>query len=326
MYHQIPSNIKELIAKALKGEISKEENELLELWYNEALPEEIAWKGPEKNVDELKNKLFTQIQEQISKQPLKMPFYKTILFRIAASIVLVFGIALYFGTKKDIAGGQLVSVQESGIQKVILSDSSIVWLKGKSTLSYPKHFKDSVRTVVLEGEALFEIAKDKEHPFIVRTGNYTARVLGTSFNLDTRNKNYNLVVLTGKVQVNEIDEENNTQRVLAVVFPNQRFERLEQHVGEISAPKESEKNTITKGTEYLMYFNHTPFAVIMDRIERKFNIQFAKGDYSTYDACNITADLTDQSLKNSLEILAAAIGAKYKIENQLIMIEGGGCK
>ncbi len=327
MNNHIPDNIRELIAKALKGEISVAENELLEMWYSKALPEEVYWDGPEKSADVLKNKLFDQInsQIQIDKPTVKLPFYKTVLFRVAASIVLVAGLAYYFGTKKEVEE-KLVSAQENGIKKIILPDSSIVWLKGKSSLYYPEHFVDSVRVVELDGEALFEVTKDKDHPFIVKTGNYSTRVLGTSFNLNSRNKNYNLIVLTGKVQVNELDPKNNRQKVLAVVMPNQRFDRIEKHTGEITAPEEVEKITVTKGTEYPMYFNHTPFEVIMDRIERKFNVKFAKLDYSSYASCNITADLTDQSLKSSLDILAAAMGAQYKIENQTIMIEGGGCR
>ncbi|SOD15075.1 FecR family protein [Pedobacter xixiisoli] len=328
MNNHIPNNIQELIAKALKGQISEEENELLELWYNQALPDQVEWKGAEKNAPELKHKIFNQItsQIQVNRPTVKLLLYKYVLFRVAASVVLVAGLAYYFGNKKDVVDEQLVSTQENGVKKIILPDSSIVWLKGKSTLLYPEHFTDSIRVVELNGEALFEVAKDKDHPFIIKTGNYSTRVLGTSFNLNTRNKNYNLIVLTGKVQVNELDPVNNTNKVLAVVTPNQRFDRLEQSKGEISAPEEVEKITVTKGTEYPMYFMHTPFSEIMDRIERKFNMKFAKADYSSYATCNINADLTDQSLKNSLEILAAAMGAQYKIENQTIMIEGGGCR
>ncbi|MNK15547.1 fec operon regulator FecR [compost metagenome] len=328
MNNHIPNNIQELIAKALKGQISKGEKDLLDLWYDKALPEEVEWKGPEKNADQLKSKLFGQIKEalEVDQPTIKLPFYKSVLFKVAASLALVAGAGYYLANINDTVKEQLVLAQDNGVRKIILPDSSIVWLKGKSSLSYPASFSDSVRTVNLDGEALFEVAKDKDHPFVVKTGNYTTRVLGTSFNLNTRDKNYKLIVLTGKVQVNEIDPKNNTHKVLAVVLPNQQFDRVEQRTGEITAPAAKEKATVTRGTEYPMYFEHTPFASIMDRIERKFNISFAKADYSGYASCNITADLTDQSLKNSLDILAAAMGAQYKIENQTIMIEGGGCR
>lgn len=328
MNNPIPENIKELIEKALKGTISKEENALLDLWYDTEPPESVAWNGPEKDPLQLKAKLFTNIQDQIKleRPTVNLPFYRTILFKVAASVVLIVSIGYYLMNINQPEVDQLVAAQEQGIKKIILPDGSIVWLKGKSSLSYPAHFNDSTRNVILEGEALFEVAKDKTHPFIVSTGKYSTRVLGTSFNLNTKNQQYKLIVLTGKVQVNVLDPESKTQKMLAVVLPNQRFDQIDEQKGELSAPEEKEKITITKGTEYPMYFEHTPFPIVMERMERKFNVRFEKADYSAYETCSINADLTDQSLKNSLEILASAIGASYKIENQTIMIEGGGCR
>lgn len=69
-----------------------------------------------------------------------------------------------------------------GEQKQInLSDGSSVWLNASSTLSYAKKHP---RTLNLEGEAFFEVAKDKEYPFTVTTpDDITVKALGTSFNV-----------------------------------------------------------------------------------------------------------------------------------------------
>lgn len=327
MNQHIPDQIKTLIDKALSGTISKEENELLELWYDAGPVEEVAWPGPEAHADQLKTKLFAKIQDNIAtdRPMVKLPFYQSMFFRIAAIIILVASIGYYFAAKNQ-GQQQFFAAQEKGIKKLMLPDGSIVWLKGKSSLSYPAHFNDSTRNVTLEGEALFEVAKDSAHPFIITTGHYSTKVLGTSFNLNVNNKQYNLIVLTGKVQVNVLDPNSNTQKMLAVVSPNQRFARIADKQGALSAPQIDEKITVTKGTEYPMYFEHTPFAAIMERMERKFNVRFAKADYSVYEACTVNADLTDQSLDNSLQMLTSAIGATYRIEKETIIIEGGGCR
>ncbi|WP_320167892.1 FecR domain-containing protein [Mangrovibacterium marinum] len=65
--------------------------------------------------------------------------------------------------------------------RVLLPDSSVVWLNSGSKLTYPGHFEKNKREVVLEGEAMFEVSHDKERPFTVLTRDLDVRVLGTVF-------------------------------------------------------------------------------------------------------------------------------------------------
>ncbi len=65
--------------------------------------------------------------------------------------------------------------------RVLLPDSSVVWLNSGSKLTYPGHFEKNKREVVLEGEAMFEISHDAARPFTVLTKNLDVRVLGTVF-------------------------------------------------------------------------------------------------------------------------------------------------
>lgn len=69
--------------------------------------------------------------------------------------------------------------------QVRLPDGSSVWLNAASTLKYPSSFaKLAERLVELSGEGYFEVAKDKAHPFIVKTADQEVRVLGTHFNIN----------------------------------------------------------------------------------------------------------------------------------------------
>jgi transmembrane sensor len=67
--------------------------------------------------------------------------------------------------------------------KIVLSDGTQVWLNSESKLSFPFKFSGPTREVVIEGEAYFEVAKDEEHPFVVRTRQTQIQVLGTKFNV-----------------------------------------------------------------------------------------------------------------------------------------------
>ncbi len=72
---------------------------------------------------------------------------------------------------------------KSKVYTVILSDGTKVWLNSTSAIRYPTYFNKGVRQVFLVGEAYFEVAKDKEHPFIVSTNGMDVTVHGTSFNV-----------------------------------------------------------------------------------------------------------------------------------------------
>ena len=67
--------------------------------------------------------------------------------------------------------------------KMQLSDGTLVWLNADSEIKFPNRFDKKERTVSVKGELFFDVAKDKEHPFIVETPNGKISVLGTAFNV-----------------------------------------------------------------------------------------------------------------------------------------------
>lgn len=86
---------------------------------------------------------------------------------------------------------------------VSLPDGTSVTLNHYSTLTYPERFKTDNREVELNGEAYFEVSKDKKHPFIVQTDAVDVRVLGTHFNVDAYRDSQDVrtTLLTGSVAV-----------------------------------------------------------------------------------------------------------------------------
>jgi len=77
-----------------------------------------------------------------------------------------------------------ISTPKGGQYQLILPDGTKVYLNAASTLSYPTAFQDKERLVELNGEAYFEVAKNKLLPFRVKSGQQTVEVLGTHFNVN----------------------------------------------------------------------------------------------------------------------------------------------
>lgn len=74
-------------------------------------------------------------------------------------------------------------------------DGTVVHLNYNTTLTYPTHFSETDRTVYLDGEAYFQVAKDSKRPFRVMTHDGMVKEYGTTFNVNTRAQSGTEVVL-----------------------------------------------------------------------------------------------------------------------------------
>ncbi|MDD2595678.1 MAG: FecR family protein [Bacteroidales bacterium] len=118
----------------------------------------------------------------------KISFRWMALASIAAAAVLCVCLLLFTNSQDDIpqmpeAYTVEVTAQPGENISFKLSDGTIVWLNSNSTIKYPNNFTAPQRRVELKGEAFFEVAPNKEIPFIVGTVNYDIKVTGTKFNV-----------------------------------------------------------------------------------------------------------------------------------------------
>jgi len=220
------------LAKKLAGETSDKENEVFERWFSHG-PEnrelfgklKSDWKIMNKmnkqfDVDNAWNKLHVRIsgQESFSGRgsgEIKgMPLRRIVLtpVRIAASLLLLamLGVAgVFISGKFQKNTFSTVSVDRQ--RSIVLPDGSKVYLNANTRFSYPKEFGQTKREVTLSGEAFFEVSPDKSKPFIIHAEDADIRVIGTSFNIDTRKKEQEVevYVATGVVELYESDNKSN---------------------------------------------------------------------------------------------------------------------
>ena len=105
--------------------------------------------------------------------------------RIAAAIVIA--VSGYYMTTDYIynknAQPQTITVPAGQRAQITLADGTRVWLNAQSTLTYASNFGRKERNVELDGEAYFEVTKNKKLPFYVHTEMNKVRVVGTCFNV-----------------------------------------------------------------------------------------------------------------------------------------------
>lgn len=114
----------------------------------------------------------------------------------------------------------MVATPRGGTYQVVLPDGSKVWLNADSRLKFPSRFAGAVnRKVELNGEAYFEVAKDKQRPFVVSTRGQEINVLGTHFNINAYldEGNTKTTLLEGLVNVSVLNEVRNTNHPASIV-------------------------------------------------------------------------------------------------------------
>lgn len=80
-----------------------------------------------------------------------------------------------------------LTIPRGGEFKIVLEDSTVVWLNAESQLVYPESFARGERRVKLSGEAYFKVAHDSKRPFYVEAGGMAVKVYGTEFNIQAYN-------------------------------------------------------------------------------------------------------------------------------------------
>lgn len=332
-----PEEVDRLAKKWQEGSLTAKERERFEQWY-------LSFDDTRLEIDSdegeaaMKSRLYRQVVESGAIGD-PQPVYKRLVWlRYSAVAALLLVAFLFYWNHQNAFSDRPwvahVNVQAGNtIRQEMLPDGSITWLKPGATLHYVKAFEK--RDVKLIGEALFEVSKLAGKPFRVQVGEYTATALGTSFNIrqSDNQRDMEVVVLTGKVAVSKQqpneERKNHAGRATpeVVLMPNQRLQTssdLKPETPAVETIEPLQVNEYTRGTAYNMQFDNTPFTEVAQRISIKFDVAI-EGEGDRYRACRISANLSDQPLEYTAELVAAALGAEYEIQKNKIILKGGGC-
>ncbi|MEH3114489.1 FecR family protein [Pedobacter terrae] len=212
--------------------------------------------------------------------------------------------------------------------KLVLPDSSIVYLGAESRLTWPSRFiKGDLRNIRLEGEAFFEVKHDAASPFIVQSGEMQTRVLGTSFNIYAYPKDgtFSVAVRTGKVGVSE--NSTGKLRQLSLLTPGMKLSyHLKAHHYDIRNEPISEINAWIKNS---FAFKDVSLANMFQSLERYYNIRFELKT-NKLNNCRYNATFISKSINKIMEEIRIMSGRKlrYKIDNanKIITVWGEGCQ
>jgi ferric-dicitrate binding protein FerR (iron transport regulator) len=206
-------------------------------------------------------------------------------------------------------GYNILSVPRGGQFTIVLPDGSRVWLNSASKLRYPTAFSGGQRLVELEGQGYFDVRKDAEHPFIVKTKTLDVEVLGTGFDVMAYpdEKSMNTTLVEGAVRVKDV-----------MLKPGQQA-RMEYSTGCIYVEPADIQQVIAWKTGFFE-FDNANLADIMRQASRWYDIDIdmditAHNRAKTYGG-RISRNLPLSELLNMLE----ANGATFNLQGRKLIV------
>jgi hypothetical protein len=201
-----------------------------------------------------------------------------------------------------------------------LSDGTIVHLNSGTTLKYPvKFIAGENRQVFLDGEAFFDVTKDKTHPFVVNADNLNVRVLGTHFNVSNYPEDNltDVVLVEGSVGLYTANEKFNAEKntVLKPGFKGS-FSKTDNQI----RTKAVVTDVYTAWIKGGLTFREMTFKDISKKLERHYNVTIVNQN-SKLSNEKFNASFGDEPIAKVLSYFNEIHGINYTLKNNEVLIK-----
>ncbi|WP_291148436.1 FecR family protein [Flavobacterium sp. UBA7680] len=309
MIKRIKHSLEYLIDKSSRNKTSEAEENLLN---NFALSEYQNSKWDESSMGnsvEVSKNIYDGIQLRIVHKK-AFNFNPYLKYMAAASILFLAGLGFFF--KPDFAKEKQLSFKTSSNPKSIkLSDGSKIYLAANSSFQYPEKFEgDERKVVLLKGNAFFEIAKDKKHPFIITSGELKTRVVGTSFHIQMSKSKCEVIVVTGKVNVTSKGQSVDLVPNEEALFQSQKLTK-----------QLADKSFLVNWYNTDVTLDQTTLKHVITILQYKYGVSFQYNNEQVL-AMPLTVFIKkDATLENVLEQINYITNLKFKVYDEIVKVD-----
>ncbi|MDR0836558.1 MAG: DUF4974 domain-containing protein [Tannerella sp.] len=289
--------------------------EMLSVFYEEKWKQAVT---PDMEVEErIWSRLEVKIDSDVPVTITPLPVWKKGL-RIAASLLIpVFLVGLsyfYFNHESVLPTGEMIMKVDIGQKaNMQLPDGTQIWLNSASSLTYDMEYNRKDRIVYLQGEAYFEVGKDKEKPFIVKTDAVDVEALGTSFNVKAYpgDDNVTATLIEGSVKVSSPFQSD-------LLKPNEKlaFSRDKRQFTK-TVLLDAERNVSWKNNQ--LAFEQENLEDIAKVLERMYNvdIRFAS---EKLKHIRFSGTITNNAIESVLQLITLVSPIRYSIEKDSVIV------
>ncbi len=295
------------LAKWLSGELSPEELEQFKASseyaaYARIVRETERLEAPEYNTAEAYDALRRRRQAKAVKVVRMNPWTRVV--QAAAVVVLFVGIAFWFLNWR----GEHVTTDLAQRASETLPDRSEVLLNAGTEIRYHKKKWSKERSLVLEGEAFFKVAKGKAFTVNTEAGNVT--VLGTQFNVEQRGDYFEVSCYEGKVRV--------VYREQSFELPaGNSFLAIGGNIIPVAGPQGNRPSWIDEESS----FNSAPLSYVFEEVERQFKVRVETRNVDLQQI--FTGSFSNTDLDLALQSISTPSQLKYRIEGEKVLVYAG---
>jgi ferric-dicitrate binding protein FerR (iron transport regulator) len=299
----------------MKHNISTNEESQIDAYYRE------EWENASKKAMpfETEERIFRAVKKQMKREVFRFAPAGWLRYTAAVFIGAVVGMGIHLllartPAEPDTVPDDFTVFADKGQRSnVTLPDGTKVWLNSHSRITYPRDYGIRKRTLSLTGEAYFEVAKDPEKRFLVKTGNMQVEALGTSFNVKAYDEDREEVatLFDGSVQAT-VREKNVTLVPEQYVAYNKDSNRLTVRHAENAAYAAMWRESELAFTRQTM----DEISVILNRLYN-VNIRFESDRIREYRFSGV---IKNNSLDNVIEIISLTAPISYMNKGDTIIL------
>ena len=254
------------------------------------------------------------------KAPIQRKIWTSELLRYAAIFVLAFLIGasslyLYSSFSEPELAYNEIQVPNGEKSMISLYDGTKVWLNSGTTLRYPATFSKKERKVYLDGEGFFDVAKNKDCPFVVNAHDLDVNVLGTRFNVDAYDDDPEIRVTLERGSV-FAKSQAATDGIFLVPGEQATYNRLSKEMSQ----QKVDTRLYSSWKENLLRFDDAPFIDVIKKMEHWYGVQITL-DQSINPKDKFTMSIKTESLREMLNLIAKTTPIKYKINGDKVLIK-----
>ena len=312
---------KDILYKFFEGNASFEEEAAVKQWMEESAENRLAFLKERKLFDAMLLLGNEEIIKNGKKRfSINLSSLRTELIKIAAVVAITLGGSYFYyqsSLEKELMAMQTITVPAGQRINITLVDGTNVWLNARTSLSYPVKFGKNNRQVVLDGEAYFDVTKDKSKPFIVQTDNYNVEVLGTQFDVNAYSETgeFETTLMSGSVKVASASD--STQKI--TLKPN---DKVFLQDGKLHVTAVDDYNPY-RWKEGLICFKNETFTSIMKDFEKYYGLTIQVKNKNVFKYVYTGKFRQTDGIDYALRVLQKDIKFTYQRddENQIIYIE-----
>lgn len=324
-----------LLESFMRGETSSQEEQLLANWlHSPEAKEELldyyqeTWNNSGNDLAaEVQRRMYERIKSQMhtipqlnqQKTKKRFPLRRVLQYAAVVLLVIMAGVGGHLYTTVQVKDTEhnnskyLVQTDKGQRANITLPDGTVVWLNSYTQLQYNADYGTTKRIVTLTGEAYFEVAKNKDKPFIVKTEGVDVEALGTTFNIKAYQEDPRVVATLFSGAVRIASNENNV-----ILSPDENA-TYDRNSGRLVINQLENSSYAKMWRDNELVFNGETLDEIAVLLNRMYNVQIIFKSERIKKYC-FSGVICNNSLDNVIELISLTSPITYETRGDTIVL------